>query len=33
MNRVAWLSLREENPEAGGKLLRKPIAACLYVAL
>jgi hypothetical protein len=22
MNRVAWLSLREENPEAGGKLLR-----------
>jgi hypothetical protein len=22
MNRVAWLSLREENPEGGGKLLR-----------
>lgn len=22
MNRLAWLSLREENPEAGGKLLR-----------
>ncbi len=22
MNRIAWLSIREENPEAGGKLLR-----------